>query len=72
MRDVICGQDLSREPYVFRLDYKGDTYAFCSLRCRRVFEAEPEKYARPVLARALGRFVGFLKSQGDEGAGKCC
>lgn len=72
LSDAVCGRDLRGEQYAFSLDYQGERYAFCSMKCRRAFEAAPKKYARPALARAVSRFVAFLKSAKREGGGRCC
>lgn len=71
-RDAVCGKDLRHEPYVFSVEHRGERYSFCSLPCRRAFEAQPEQYARPALARAFGRFLAFLRSEDREGGGTCC
>lgn len=71
--DIVCGQDLSRELYVFSQDYNGESYAFCSMKCRRAFAGEPQRYARGItLATMLGRFVHFLKAEDRETGGGCC
>lgn len=72
IRDAVCGQDLSGELYVFHRDYKGDTYSFCSMGCRRTFEEAPNRYAHSVLVRTFKHFVAFLRSPGRDSGGKCC
>ncbi len=72
MRDVVCGKELRDEPYVFSTDYKGDRYTFCSVQCKRTFEAEPQRYARSGLARTMARLVGFFRSPSRDDGGSCC
>lgn len=73
IRDPVCGADVTHEQYVFCLEYKGDKYCFCSVQCRRRFETEPKDYARPALARAVGRVIRWLKAEQGDGVGtRCC
>ncbi len=71
MIDVVCKHDVSREPYVFSFDYKGETYRFCSMRCRRLFEATPGAYAR-ALPRLWRQLVRFFRAEDKESGHSCC
>ena len=44
-RDPICGMDVDPESAAGKSEYKGKTYYFCSLGCKRTFDQDPEKYA---------------------------
>jgi YHS domain-containing protein len=44
-RDPVCGM-LIDPADALRLEYHGNTYYFCSLRCRREFEDRPDEYAK--------------------------
>lgn len=44
--DPICGMTVDEKTSQFKTEYKGNTYYFCALGCKKVFEAEPEKYLK--------------------------
>ncbi len=52
VKDPVCGMAVDPHTAKHRADYKGRTYYFCSARCRERFEAEPEKYLAPEIAKA--------------------
>ncbi|MBN1134146.1 MAG: YHS domain-containing protein [Methanosarcinaceae archaeon] len=35
---------LDKRTSKFKSEYKGETYYFCSLACKKKFDEEPEKY----------------------------
>ncbi|MGC8961356.1 MAG: YHS domain-containing protein [Candidatus Bathyarchaeia archaeon] len=43
VKDLICGMDVGEETK-FKIEYKGETYYFCSLGCKEEFEKNPQKY----------------------------
>lgn len=43
--DPVCGMEVSKATS-YRTLYRGVVYYFCSERCRRAFERDPEKYLR--------------------------
>jgi Ala-tRNA(Pro) deacylase len=45
--DAVCGTDLEEENVWGRSHYKGETYSFCSQRCKMEFDDNPEAYVRP-------------------------
>lgn len=45
VKDVVCGMTIDSETAQFKSDYKGQTYYFCALVCKRSFDQDPEKYA---------------------------
>jgi Cu+-exporting ATPase len=44
VRDPVCGMTVDPERSQHRLDYRGETYHFCSAGCRTKFIAEPRQY----------------------------
>jgi phosphatidylglycerol---prolipoprotein diacylglyceryl transferase len=44
-RDVICGMQVDPAKAAGKSEYNGRTFYFCSMACKRKFDAEPAKYA---------------------------
>jgi len=44
VRDPVCGMDIDPAAAAGRSEYKGQTYYFCSLGCKKSFDKDPEKY----------------------------
>ena len=44
VKDLVCGMDITPETAAGTSEYKGTTYYFCSLGCKKSFDKEPEKY----------------------------
>ena len=44
VKDPVCGMDIDRATADGKSEYKGQTYYFCSLGCKKSFDKEPEKY----------------------------
>jgi Cu+-exporting ATPase len=44
VRDVVCGMDIDPATAAGKSEYKGQTYYFCSLGCKKSFDKDPEKY----------------------------
>ncbi len=44
VKDVVCGMEIKPAEAAGKVEYKGQTYYFCSPGCKRSFEKEPEKY----------------------------
>jgi len=42
--DPVCGMDVDEKDAAGKSEYKGQTYYFCSLGCKKAFDADPEKY----------------------------
>ncbi len=43
--DPVCKMKVSKDvPY--KLEYKGKTYHFCALNCKKDFDKNPERYAK--------------------------
>lgn len=45
LKDPVCGMDISPESAADKAEYQGQVYFFCSSGCKKVFDANPEKYA---------------------------
>lgn len=43
-RDPVCGMAVDQNKAAATSEYKGKTYYFCAQGCKRVFDADPEKY----------------------------
>ncbi|MBI5839804.1 MAG: YHS domain-containing protein [Chloroflexi bacterium] len=44
VKDLVCGMDIDPAAAAGKSEYKGQTYYFCSLGCKKSFDKEPEKY----------------------------
>lgn len=47
-KDPVCGMEVEETTAAGKSEYKGQTYYFCSIGCKRAFDKEPEKYAGQV------------------------
>ena len=43
-RDPVCGMPVDPEQSAHATDYLGQTYYFCSERCKRQFDQDPSLY----------------------------
>ena len=44
--DPVCGMDVAPQTAAGKSEYKGQTYYFCSLGCKKSFDKEPDKFLR--------------------------
>ncbi len=44
VHDPVCHMDIDPATAAGISEYKGQTYYFCSLGCKKSFDKEPEKY----------------------------
>ena len=44
LKDPVCGMEVTYETAQARSEYDGQTYYFCSLGCKEIFDENPEKY----------------------------
>ena len=44
-RDVVCGMQVDPAKAAGTSDYNGKTYYFCSVTCKKKFDANPSQYA---------------------------
>ena len=52
MQDPVCGMQVTLESKGGTADWQGETYAFCSVKCREKFIADPERYLNPAQDQA--------------------
>jgi Cu+-exporting ATPase len=43
-KDPVCGMDVDPETAAGSSEYKGGTYYFCNLNCKKSFDEDPERY----------------------------
>lgn len=43
-RDHVCDMEVDESSAAGRVEYKGETFYFCSTDCKKKFAADPEKY----------------------------
>lgn len=44
VHDPVCGMDIVPTTAAGSTEYKGQTYYFCSLGCKKAFDQQPDKY----------------------------
>lgn len=44
MKDPVCGMDVDPIKAKYKVDYQGDKYYFCNIKCEIKFKDNPEKY----------------------------
>jgi Cu+-exporting ATPase len=59
VKDPVCGMEVETANAAGRTEHKGQTYSFCSTKCKEKFDLNPEQY--------LSKTAGIRK----EGNG-CC
>ena len=45
-KDPVCGMEYDEKTAVATSEYKGKTYYFCAVGCKKAFDTEPEKYLK--------------------------
>lgn len=43
-KDPVCDMDVDEKTAAGTSEYKGQTYYFCSLGCKKSFDKDPERY----------------------------
>lgn len=46
-KDPVCGMTVAEDQAAAKVEYRGQTYYFCSSGCHKAFTAEPAKYLKP-------------------------
>lgn len=46
IHDPVCGMEIKDITQAEKLEYKGNTYYFCTTLCKIQFEQDPEKYIK--------------------------
>lgn len=44
VKDPVCGMDVEPSQAAARMEYRGQTYYFCSQSCQEQFRANPARY----------------------------
>ena len=44
VKDLVCGMTIDPATAAGTSEYKGQTYYFCALSCKKAFDEDPEKY----------------------------
>jgi YHS domain-containing protein len=44
-KDPVCKMEVDEKTAPATSEYKGKTYYFCAIGCKKAFDANPEKYA---------------------------
>ena len=44
VKDLICGMEIEAATAAGTSEYEGQTYYFCSIGCKKAFDANPEEY----------------------------
>lgn len=44
--DVVCEMEVDEATAQWTSEYKGKTYYFCAPGCKRLFDADPERYLK--------------------------
>ena len=42
--DPVCGMQVKIQKTALRSEYRGQTFYFCTVACRKAFDSHPEKY----------------------------
>ncbi|MEW6405168.1 MAG: YHS domain-containing protein [Chloroflexota bacterium] len=50
-KDPVCGMTVNPQNTATSVQYRGQTYYFCSQQCKTMFERETEKYIQPERTR---------------------
>ena len=45
-RDVVCGMQVDQSQAAGASEYNGKTYYFCSVSCKKKFDANPAQYVK--------------------------
>jgi YHS domain-containing protein len=45
-RDPVCGMDVDESKAAATSEYRGKTYYFCAVGCKKAFDRNPEKYLK--------------------------
>jgi len=45
-RDTVCGSTLDEKRAKYKITYGGETYYFCSVKCKKRFKRSPIKFAK--------------------------
>jgi len=63
-KDPVCGMTVDESKAAATYNYKGVTYYFCAVACKKAFEQNPEKY--------LGQKAGMSQEKHGHSSHGCC
>ena len=69
--DPVCGMSVEPTTAAIKSDHQGRTFYFCAEACRRAFEADPGKFAKPRKKGLWGRYMDRLQKATGGKAMKC-
>lgn len=46
-KDPVCGMLIEESRAFAKADFQGTTYHFCSAKCHKTFQADPQKFVVP-------------------------
>ena len=49
--DPVCGMEVDEKSAAATSVYKGKTYYFCAVGCKKAFDTDPEKYLKSAEGR---------------------
>lgn len=63
--DPVCGTAISPEAAISTARYRGETYYFCSVKCKLAFDQDPRAYLKePPHSSARGALEQFRDAAG--------
>lgn len=60
VKDIVCNMKINENQAAARSEYNGLTFYFCAEACKKIFDAEPDKYIK-----RLNWWKRFLLRLGD-------
>src|SRR4051794_31665122 len=57
--DPVCGMQVQPDRAAGKSDFKGRTYYFCGLGCKKKFDADPDRYLQPKPAAPLTQLTSI-------------
>ena len=56
-KDPVCGMQVQPDQAAGKAEFKGKTYYFCALGCKKKFESDPDRYLQPKPAAELAQLT---------------
>ncbi len=50
--DPVCGMQVTMRESTVRSEFRGQTYYFCTVACRKAFDVHPERYVTGGFSRS--------------------
>src|SRR3954447_5097229 len=58
-RDPVCGMQVQPDHAAGKSEFKGKTYYFCALGCKKKFDSDPDHYLQPKLPGPLTQLTAI-------------